>query len=432
MGVWLGVSAQLSSDTPMPLTDVRIRQAKPVDKPLKLLDGSRLYLIVMPSGAKLWRYRYRIDGRENLYAIGEYPTISLQEARMLRDAARALVKQGIHPSHERARTRSDTAASNANTFKAIAHAWIEAHRARWTPYYVKQIESYFERDVYPKIGKRPIRSVTAADIHGIITAIAGRGAEAAAINVRQWCSAVFCHAVAHLCADSDPAAALRRTVIRPPVEHAKPLTEDGITTFFARLATFGGNRTTAIALHLLLLLWIRTAELRKAQWCEFDLDGTLWTIPAGRMKRRRKHLVPLPPQAIALLHELHTITGGGKHLFPNTRRPKDVMGATTVNRALEHMGYPSGEVTGHDFRATASTLLRERGHRSEVIEVQLAHAKKSKTEAAYNHAEYLPERTKMMREWAGWIDEIAAKLVKEANVKRRAAPARVRPSRRAR
>ncbi|MGH8076285.1 MAG: tyrosine-type recombinase/integrase, partial [Lysobacter sp.] len=238
----------------MPLTDVQIRQAKPADKPIKLLDSDRLYLLGMPSGSKLWRYRYRIDGRENLYAIGEYPTISLQEARTRRDQARGLVKQGIHPSHERQRTRSDQTVHNVNTFKAIAEQWIDAHRGRWSAYYLKQVESYFRRDVYPKIGKRPIRAVTAADVLDILTTIAGRGAEAAAINVRQWISGVFRHAVATLRADTDPAAALRGAVIRPPVQNASPKDRDEIRDFLARLRMFGGNRTTAIALRLLLIL----------------------------------------------------------------------------------------------------------------------------------------------------------------------------------
>lgn len=413
----------------MPLTDLKVRQTKPADQTIKLSDGNRLYLYVMPTGAKLWRYRYRIDSKENLYAIGEYPSISLQEARTARDKARTLVREGIHPSHERARTRADTVAANADTFKAIAKAWIEENRARWTPYYVTQIESYFDRDVYPKIGKRPIRKVTAADIRDIIKAIAGRGAKAAAINVRRWCSAVFCYAVADLRSDGDPAAALRYTVVRDPIEHAKNIGEDGIGLFLARLADFGGNRTTAIALYLILLLWVRTAELRKAEWKEFDLDAGTWLIPAGRMKRRRPHLVPLPRQAVVLLRELFTITGAGPTLFPNTRRPKDVMSATTINRALEHMGYPSGEVTGHDFRATASTLLREQGFRGEVVEVQLAHAKKDKTEAAYNHAQYLPERETMMQAWADFIDKIAerpSKVTRPAKKRPRRSPKRRR------
>ena len=390
----------------MPLTDAKIRTTKPGAKPIKLVDGGGLYLLVSPSGAKLWRYRYRINRKENLYALGDYPVVSLQEARTERDKARALVKLGVHPAHDRARTRAESIASNNDTFKVMAKEWIEENRARWTPYYTSQIESYMDRDVYPKIGRRPMRSITSADVLEIIKSTSGRGAKAAAINVRQWISAVFCRAVANLRADADPAAALRRTVVRDPIEHARALSENEIKVFFARLAKFGGNRTTAIALNLLLLLWTRTAELRKAEWKEFNLDGARWVIPAGRMKRRRKHLVPLPRQAVELLRELHGITGAGTHLFPNMRRPKDVMSATTVNRALEHMGYPTGDVTGHDFRATASTHMLEKGYGKEVVDAQLAHAKKSKTDAAYDHAVYLPKRVEMMQAWADHLDQL--------------------------
>lgn len=390
----------------MPLTDVKIRQAKASARALKLTDGGGLYLEVKPNGSKLWRYRYEIAGRENVFAIGAYPETSLGDARRARDAARALVKQGVHPAHERAKRRENQLAANADTFRAHAEEWIEAHRARWTPYYASQIEGYFSRDVYPRIGRRPMRSVTAADVLEILEAVAGRGAEAAAINIRQWISSVFRHAVARLRADSDPAAALRGAVIRPPVQHARPLDRNGIREFSRRLEVFGGNRATAIAMRMLLLTFVRTVELRKAAWSQFDLERRLWTIPPLNMKMRRIHLVPISDQVLALLQELRTITGSGVWLFPNTRRPKDVMSATTVNRALEYLGYQSAELTGHDFRATASTALHEMGFRSELVEIQLAHAKKDKTAAAYNHAKYLPERTQMMQRWADWIDEI--------------------------
>lgn len=394
----------------MPLTDVKIRTTKPGAKPIKLADGGGLYLLVSPSGSKLWRYRYRINKKENLYALGEYPELSLQEARVERDSARALVKQGIHPSHERARAKAESIASNKDTFQVMAQEWIEESRARWTPYYTSQIESYMKRDVYPKIGRRPMRSITSADVLDIIKAISGRGAKAAAINVRQWISAVFSRAVANLRADADPAAALRRTVVRDPVEHARALSNDEIKLFYARLEKFGGNRTTAIALNLLLHLWTRTAELRKAEWREFNLDDARWIIPAGRMKRRRKHLVPLPTQAVVMLRELQSITGAGVHLFPNMRRPRDVMSATTVNRALEHMGFATGEVTGHDFRATASTHMLEKGYGKEVVDAQLAHAKKTRTDAAYDHAIYLPKREEMMQVWADHLERLRGKV----------------------
>lgn len=392
----------------MSLTDVKIRQAKAIDKPLKLADANGLYLEVKPGGAKLWRYRYRIAGKENLYAIGDYPTITLSEARKARDEARELTKKGLHPAHARQNERLLKIAANNDTFKAIAEEWIEKKRSGWAPSYLKEIEHGMKADIYPRIGRLPIRAVTPADVLAILDRASRRGAETVAINLRQWCSAVFRYAVATLRADSDPAAPLRGAIIRPPVNHSKPLSREDIADFLKRLDGYGGNRTTAIALRLLLLTFVRTVEMRKAEWTELNLDQSEWRIPAAKMKMRRLHIVPLARSTVDLLRELQQITGAGRWLFPNTRRPRDVMSATTVNRALEYMGYASGAVTGHDFRATASTRLHEMGFRSEFIELQLAHVERNRVKAAYNHADYLPERRQMVQAWADWLDGLAA------------------------
>lgn len=393
----------------MPLTDARIRTTKPGGKPLKLADGGGLFLEVRPSGKKLWRYRYRIADKENLFAIGEYPEVSLAAARVEHDKARSLVKQGIHPSHNRQVERLSTQLANANTFEAVANEWISKKASRWTSYYQRQVESFLGADVYPYIGKLPIRSVTAAHLLEIIRRIEERGAATVALLVRQWSSAIFRYAVATLRADSDPAAALRGAIHRPKVEHRKPLTKGQIKDFIGALDKYGGYRTTVIALHLLLLTFVRTVELRKALWSEFDLDNAEWRIPAERMKMREPHIVPLPKQAVELLRELHTHTGGRGMLFPNYRRPKDCMTATTLNRALERMGFNGKDSIGfsaHGFRATASTLLNEMGYRSDVIERQLAHAERDKVRASYNHAEYMAERKAMMQAWADYLDAL--------------------------
>jgi integrase len=398
----------------MPLTDVKIRQAKAADKPLKLADSHGLYLEVKLNGSKFWRYRYKIAGKENLFAIGEYPTVGLSDARKARDDARDLVKDGQHPSHIRQTERARNIVGNANTFKAITQEWVEKQRAKWSPYYLGQVERFMDNDVYPHIGRLPIRSVTAANILTILNRVSDRGAETVALNLRQWCSAVFRYAVVTLRADSDPAAALRGAVIRPPINHSKPMSREEIGEFVLKVRGYGGNRTTAIAVRILLLTFVRTVEMRKAEWTEINLDESEWRIPSEKMKMRRPHIVPLSRQVVALLRELQRITGAGRWLFPNNRRPDDVMSATTVNRALEYMGYASGAVTGHDFRATASTQLHEMGFRPDVIERQLAHAEQNKVKAAYNHAEYLPERRELMQRWADWVGQIEAELVKEA------------------
>lgn len=403
----------------MPLTDVKIRNAKPGQKPFKMADGNGLYLEVRPNGAKHWRYRYEMansDGvrKENLFAIGEYPAISLADARAARDRARELVKSGRHPSQVRRSEKSGQIAENANTFQAVALEWLEKKKAGWKPYTYSQASNALHKNAFPAFGSAPLRDVTSAMLLEMLQKMEKRGAETLAIQVRQWCSAIFCYGVATLRADFDPAYALKGALHRPPVDHSKALTVEDIADLKAKLDKYGGNKTTIIAIRLLMYCFTRTSELRLARWDEFDPDRAEWRIPSDRMKMSRMHIVPLTRQAIELLGELKRITGGGDLLFPNQRRPIESMSNTTINRALEHMGYSSGMVTGHDFRATASTLLHENGFSALAIERQLAHAERNKVKAAYNHAEYMDERRQMMQWWADYIDSIQPKEIPNA------------------
>jgi integrase len=400
----------------MPLTDTKIRNTKPGDKPIKLTDGGGLYLEIRPTGSKLWRYRYRIAGKENVFAVGEYCAdkrvghVSLDDARGERDKARALVKRGIHPSHDRQTSRLVSHAENANTFEAVARDWIAQKRLRWTPRYLRQVEKVLAADVFPNIGSLPIRSVTAAHLLEILRRIAARDAATVAVLVRQWASEIFRFGVATLRADSDPAAALKGAIDRPKRQHHKPLSRDQIAELAKALESYGGFRTTVIALRLMLLTFVRTVELRCARWEEIDLERAEWRIPAERMKMREGHIVPLSRQAVELLRELHTFTGGREVLFPNYRTPNTCMTATTLNRALENMGFAGRDSIGfsaHGFRATASTILNELGYRPDVIERQLAHAERNNVRAAYNQGEYLQERRAMMQQWADLTDEMA-------------------------
>ena len=423
----------------MPLTDSKIRNTKRGDKPIKLTDGSGLYLEVRPTGAKLWRYRYRVGGKENVFAVGEYiqaPSgetndqlkarrnagmLTLSEARAQREVWRALVKTGIHPAHHRQARRTEQSGKNANTFDAVAREWIAKKKPGWTPYYLRQVERFLEADVFPYVGSLPIRDVTAAHLLEIVKRVEARGAETVALLIRQWSSAIFRYAVATLRAETDAAAALKGAIHRPKVKHHKPLSRDQIANFVKALDSYGGYRTTVIALRLMLLTFVRTVELRAAHWTEIDLDRAEWRIPAERMKMREPHLVPLSRQAVELLRELHTYTGGRALLFPNYRNPKTCMTATTLNRALERMGFSGKDTIGfsaHGFRATASTILNEVGFRSEVIERQLAHAERNKVRAAYNQAEYLEERRAMMELWADLIDSMAKVEGKVTPIKR--------------
>lgn len=391
----------------MALTDTKIRNAKPTERPFKLTDAAGLYLEVRPTGAKLWRYRYRIAGKENVYVLGEYPTVGLAAARLDRAAARELVKKGIHPAHERKSDVASQLAENANTFRAIAQRWMAAKKKNWSAGYTRQIERAFEADVYPQISTKPIKAVTAADILKIMKKVEGRGNAVMAMNIRQWCGAVFRYAGAHLLADADPTAVLRGTVTRPKVVHRKPLSRTEITLFYQALEEHGGYRTTVIALRLLLLTFVRTGELRAAEWSEFDFDTAEWRIPRSRMKMDEEHIVPLSRQSLDFLKELHQFSGGRRYLFPNYRSPNACMTATTLNRALERMGFNGKDSLGfsaHGFRATASTLLNELGYKSDVVERQLAHSERNKVRASYNQAQYLAERRQLMQEWADLMD----------------------------
>lgn len=391
------------------LTATAVKNAKPSaeGKQQKLADGGGLYLLVTATGSRLWRYKYRIAKVEHTYAIGAYPAISLQQAREEHARARELVAKGEHPRAQRELLKLQKQHEGADTFKRIAEEWIEKQKAGWSPYYLSQIRRAMENDVYPSIGALPIRQVTPPHLLRILKIVEGRGAEVVAENIRQWASRVFRYAIVNLRADADPAAALKGVVQRPKIKHNRSLTPEQITELLRRLDKAGGNRTTKIAIELLLLTFVRTGELRMARWPEFDLDAGIWRIPAERMKRGVEHLVPLSAQSTALLRELSKITGASPWLFPNHRRPDDCMTPTTINRALERMGLNGAGTIGfaaHGFRGTASTLLHEWGFKHEAIERQLAHAEGDTVAAAYNKAMYLSERTEIMRFWGEKID----------------------------
>ena len=398
-----------------PLTDTKVRNAKPAEKPYKLQDGLGLYLDVRPSGAKIWRYRYWITPeKDGIFTVGEYPLVSLSDARKEREWAREHVKKGINPTHAKEAERLRLMGEAANTFKAVADEWIDQNRTHWSATYLKQVETFMAKDVFPEIGPVPIKMVTSAHLLKIIKAVEARGAQSIAVLIRQWSGQIFRYAAATLRADSDPSAVLRGAIKREPVRHNPPLSKDEIPRFLYLVGQYGGYRGTVIALKLMLYTFVRTVELRKSEWSQFDLGAAEWRVPAVNLKMGKKmkagetHIVPLSRQALELLAELKTLSGNRTYLFPNLRTPDTYITATTINRALERMGY-LGKFSGHGFRTTASTMLHELGWRSELIERQLAHAERDKVKAAYNHAEYLPERREMMQAWSDWIDELARK-----------------------
>ncbi|SIQ38162.1 Integrase [Aquipseudomonas alcaligenes] len=381
----------------MPLTDVQVRQAKPGEKPRKLTDERGLFVEIRPTGAKYWRYRYKIEGKENVFALGEYPEMGLAEARVERDKARALVKQGKHPAHVRRTERAKQAVENRSSFKVVALEWIGS-KTGISDSYRNQLTRAFTKNLFPYIGKMPVRDVTAAHLLECLRRMEKRGATYYAISLCNWLSQMFRYAVRTLRADTDPAAALYGAFVRQPIEHSQPMSVAEIARFRKGLQGYGGFRTNTIALELMLLLFLRTVEIRRGRWEHVDLGAAVWDVPAELMKKRRRHLVPLPARAIELLRELYSITGGGELMFPGLRHPSRPVDGSTFNRALERLGMKG--FTCHDFRATASTHLYESGlFRGEVIEMQLAHVEGNRTKAAYNHAQYWAERVEMMAWW---------------------------------
>jgi len=388
----------------MPLTDTKVKNARPQKKPYTLQDGHGLYLEVRPTGSKFWRYRFWLtptkDGR---YTIGEYPSVSLSDARREREWARDQVKRGNNPTDVRKHEKQKNLAEASNTFELVAKEWIERKRPTWTAGTASQVETFLRINCYPVFGKKPIREVTAHEILGVLRQMEKRGSASSALKVRQWCSAIFCYAVATLRAETDPAAALKGAIIRPKIENSRCLSPDDLRRYFTALSEFPGYPQTRIALTLLPFIFVRQAELRKGYWSEVNFEDDLWIIPAERMKMRRPHSVPLTKTTKPLLQQLKALCGKNPLMLPGVYKPNEPLADSTINRAITYLGFPPKYITSHDFRATASTTLYEMGFRREVIEKQLAHAEGNRVVAAYNHAEYLEERRDMMEVYDEWL-----------------------------
>ena len=390
----------------MPLSDTRIRNQKPTEKPCKLTDSGGLYLEVKPTGAKLWRYRYRIAGKENVFALGDYPGMKLAEARQAREDARKLVKQGIHPAHQRKADRIQREHEGANTFEAIAREWLDHNAERWTLRTKRQRQRMLERDVFPRIGSLPMRQVTPALVLDTLKRIDTR-APSFAVLAKQCIGGIANYAVSTLRGDSDPSAPLKGVLKVRPVKHKTPLKLSEIPAFVKAIDPLPSYFPNKVALHLVLLTLVRSTEALGARWSEFDFDKAEWRIPAERMKKRRPHTVPLSKQAVELLQRLKAVTGNHEFLFPNRNDPRRPVSIGVLWKAVESMGY-AGKFSPHGIRATGSTVLNEMGFRPDVIESQLAHQERSKTRASYNQAEYLQERSEMMQTWADLIDSLVA------------------------
>lgn len=389
----------------MPLTDAAIRAAKPGEKARKLFDGDGLYLELAPAGGKWWRLKYRWAGREKRLSLGTYPDVTLLEARRRRDEARRVLAAGNDPSAERRTAKLAAAAAAGNTFEAVARAWHRGWARTRSPKHAAQVLRRMELDVFPRIGATPITSVRAPDVVALAKAVEARGAHDLARRAIQISGQVFRYAIAHGLAEHNPAREFEPAdVLQPaPEENYARVRGARLPALLKAIDAYHGHERTRLALHLMSLTFLRTGELIRTPVAEIDLAAGRWELPAARMKMPTPHVVPLATQAVAVLERLVELAGGGQWLLPGAHDHERPMSNNALLYAIYRMGF-KGEMTGHGFRGVASTALHEAGFEHEHIELQLGHQRRDRVSAAYNWAQYLPQRAKMMQWWADELD----------------------------
>jgi len=396
----------------VPLNDTQIRSFKPQEKPYQKQDGDGLYLEIRPSGVKTWRYRYWMpDGKDGRFTIGDYPEITLAEARKERERVREIVRQGINPTRQRKQDKITAIKSREVTLRTVAEAWQEetCKEKKWGDKYRTQVRSYLDSELLAEYGDLPIKEVTSLHVLNAIKKVKDRGAPSIARLVQQWTGAIFGYANRTLILENyDPTYPIRGNMRLPTANHHPHLDATEIPGFLDALDRYQGFGLVPLAVRLLMLTFVRTQELRMAKWEQFDFDNQLWRVPAENMKMGDKHLVPLSRQALTLLEQIRAANWRkSEFLFPNMRRPDSYITATTINRAIEIMGY-KGRLSGHGFRATAKTIFNEHGFDERVTEAQLAHMERNATKRAYDHAKYLPQRRELMQWWADYLDNCRA------------------------
>jgi integrase len=390
------------------LSDTKARNAKPQSKPYKIADGDGLFLLVNPTGSKYWRMRYFFAGKEKLLALGVYPEVPLVDARERRMQAKKLLAAGKDPSEAKKEYKQQVVLKTANTFEVVAREWFDKRKHEWASTTADTILGRLEQHILPRLGNKPIADITAPEVLAMLRIVESRGTLETARRAMQISGQVFMYAIATGRAERNPVPDLRGAIKTPVVKHNAYLNAADLPLYLTTLDVYDGSLQTKLALRLLLLTFVRTTELRGAEWTEIDWDKAEWRIPAERMKMKELHIVPLSKQAVVVLRDLEKFTGFRQHVFPNEQRPGTFMSENTMLYALYRMGYHS-RATGHGFRSTASTILNEHGFSADVIERQLAHTERNAVRAAYNHAQYLPDRRKMMQWWADYLDGIATK-----------------------
>jgi integrase len=399
----------------VPLTDMQVNKVKPLEKQVTLFDGGGLFLLVSPTGGKLWRFKYRFNGKEKLISFGTYPEISLSEARQKREAARKQLANGMDPGEVRKAQKAAKIENAANTFESVTREWHERFKTQWSEAHSERILKRLELDIFPWIGARPIGEIKPPEMLSVLRRVEARTLETAH-RLKIACGQVFRYAVATGRAERDPVADLRGAL--PPVKNkhfAAPTDPKEVAPLLRAIDEYDGSLVVKCAMRLAPLVFVRPGELRKAEWSEIDLDAAEWNIPGHRMKMKEAHLVPLARQAVEILRELKLLTGHSRYLFPCQRSPLRCMSDNAVNAALRRMGFEKTEIVGHGFRAMARTLLDEVLHvRPDFIEHQLAHAVRDPLGRAYNRTSHLAERKKMMQQWADYLDKLksGAKIIK--------------------
>jgi integrase len=393
----------------MPLTDTRCRTAKGESAPRKLADGGGLYLLITPEGAKYWRVAYRWRGKQRTLACGVYPAVTLADARRVRDETKCLLAEDVDPSAKKKERKRDALRAAANTFERLAREWHKKWEPGRSELYATQVLRRLEADAFPEIGHRPVAEIEPPEVLDMLRKVEARGAKETARRLKQLVGQICRYAIAIGIAKRDPSADLKGALEatgEPQRHRAMPRAE--LPDFLRSLQSYAGERQTALALQLITLTMLRTTELRAGRWNEIeDLDGSLplWRVPADRMKKRKEHLVPLSRQAAAVLRELRALAKGSPLMFPSPSRDR-CMSSNTMLYALYRMGYHS-RATTHGFRSVASTILNENNFNSDWIERQLAHVDSNDVRRAYNAAEWLPERRRMMQWFADHLDRLA-------------------------
>lgn len=391
------------------LRDADCRNATSLGKKIhKLHDGAGLLLWIYEDGRKFWRLRYWISCKEKSISFGSYPQLSLKMARAKRDEQRKILDADLDPSAERKAANLRKKLAAENSFEAVAMEWYNKQLHTWVPHHASDVKRRLESNIFPNIGRRPIDQIDAPELLQTIRKIEVRGAYDLAHRVLQVCGQVFRYGIATGRCTRNLSTDLRGALTPHKKQHQAAVRPDELPELLRAIAKYDetGDKQTRLALQMLAQTFVRTNELIGAEWVEFDLDNALWIIPAGRMKIKAEHVVPLSRQTLLILAELKAISGSSRFVFPGRNRDKPISNNTMLF-ALYRLGY-KGKMTGHGFRAVASTILNETGFNSDVIERQLAHCERNEIRGAYNRAEYLPARKKMMQHWADFLDSVKA------------------------